>query len=64
MSWDIFDLVKWLLNEHGGEVLDIVILILLVTMRTRLECVEKRVKGLEDRANRVFELLVEWANKR
>ena len=63
MNWDIFDLVKWLFNEHGGEVLDVVVLILLVAMRTRLECVEKRVRVLEGKIDKVFELLVERADK-
>ncbi|RKX60258.1 MAG: hypothetical protein DRP29_02955 [Thermodesulfobacteriota bacterium] len=63
MNWDIFNLVKWLFNEHGAEVLDVVVLILLVAMRTRLECVEKRVRVLESKIDKVFELLVERADK-
>jgi len=64
MNWDIFDLVRWVFNEHGGEVLDIVILIALIVTRTRLGCVEERLKNLEGKIDKVFELLVERANRR
>ena len=64
MNWDIFDLVRWVFNEHGGEVLDIVILIALIVTRTRLRCVEERLKNLEGKIDKVFELLVERANRR
>ena len=63
MSWDIFELLRWVFNEHGVEVLNVGILLFLVAMRTRLECVERRIKNLEGKMDKVFELLVGRANK-
>ena len=58
MSWDIFSLLRWLLNEHGGDVLNTGILVLVIVMSMRLKDVRMRLNRLEERIDRIFELLV------
>jgi len=63
MSWDIFDLVKWLFNEHGGDVFSVGVLTVLVVMNARLKDVKARLGRLEERVDKLFELLVERINR-
>jgi len=63
MSWDIFSLLRWLLNEHGGDVLNTGILVLVIVMSMRLKDVRARLNRLEERIDRIFELLVGKDNK-
>jgi len=63
MSWDIFSLLRWLLNEHGGDVLNTGILVLVIVMSMRLRDVRMRLNRLEERIDRIFELLVGKDNK-
>ena len=58
MSWDIFSLLRWLFNEHGGDVLNTGILVLVIVMSMRLKDVRARLNRLEERIDRIFELLV------
>ena len=58
MSWDIFNLLRWLFNEHGGDVLNTGILALVIVMSMRLKDVRMRLNRLEQRIDRIFELLV------
>jgi len=58
MSWDIFNLLRWLFNEHGGEVYSVVVLAVLAVMNMRLKDVKQRLNRLEERIDRIFELLV------
>jgi len=58
MSWDIFELLRWLFNEHGGDVLNTGILALVIVMSMRLRDVRMRLNRLEERIDRIFELLV------
>ena len=63
MSWDIFNLLRWLFNEHGGDVLNTGILALVIVMSMRLKDVRARLNRLEERIDRIFELLVGKDNK-
>jgi len=63
MSWDIFSLLRWLFNEHGGDVFSVGVLVVLVVMNTRLKDVRARLNRLEERIDRIFELLVGKDNK-
>ena len=63
MSWDIFNLLRWLFNEHGGDVLNTGILVLVIVMSMRLKDVRARLNRLEERIDRIFELLVGKDNK-
>jgi len=58
MSWDIFSLLRWVFNEHGGEVYSVVVLAVLAVMNMRLKDVKQRLNRLEERIDRIFELLV------
>ena len=63
MSWDIFELLRWLLNEHGGDVLSTGILALVVVMSMRLKDVRARLSRLEERVDRLYEIIVEHLRK-
>ena len=63
MSWDIFELLRWLFNEHGGDVLSAGVLALVVVMSMRLKDVRARLSRLEERVDKIFELLVGKNNK-
>ncbi len=63
MSWDIFSLLRWLLNEHGGDVFSVGVLVVLVVMNTRLKDVRARLGRLEERVDKLFELLAERINR-
>jgi len=63
MSWDIFSLLRWLFNEHGGDVLSVGVLMVLVVMNARLKDVKARLGRLEERVDKLFELLVGKDNK-
>lgn len=63
MSWDIFSLLRWLFNEHGGDVFSMGVLMVLVVMNARLKDVKARLGRLEERVDKLFELLAERINK-
>jgi len=63
MSWDIFSLLRWLLNEHGGDVFSMGVLMVLVVMNARLKDVKARLGRLEERVDKLFELLAERINR-
>ena len=63
MSWDIFSLLRWLLNEHGGDVFSVGVLVVLVVMNARLKDVRARLGRLEERVDKLFELLAERINR-
>jgi len=63
MSWDIFELLRWVFNEHGGDVLNVGVLALVVMMNMRLKDFRARLSRLEERVDKIFELLVEKVNK-
>ena len=60
MSWDIFELLKWLFNEHGGEVFEIGVLAVLVMMNARLRDVKQRLCRLEERVDELYKVLLEF----
>ena len=62
MSWDIFELLRWLFNEHGGEVYSVVVLAVLAVMNMRLKDVKRRLCRLEERVDKLFEVLAEIKN--
>jgi len=57
MSWDIFSLFRWLLNEHGGEVYSVVVLAVLAVMNMRLKDVKQRLNRLEERIDHLYEII-------
>jgi len=63
MSWDIFSLLRWLFNEHGGDVFSVGVLAVLVVMNARLKDVKVRLGRLEERVDKLFELLAERINR-
>ena len=63
MSWDIFSLLRWVFNEHGGDVFSVGVLIVLVVMNARLKDVKARLGRLEERVDKLFELLAGKDNK-
>jgi len=62
MSWDIFELLRWLFNEHGGEVFEIGVLAVLVVMNARLRDVKQRLCRLEERVDELYKVLLEFRN--
>jgi len=63
MSWDIFSLLRWVFNEHGGDVFSVGVLVVLVVMNARLKDVKARLGRLEERVDKLFELLAERINR-
>ena len=63
MSWDIFSLLRWVFNEHGGDVFSVGVLVVLVVMNARLKDVRARLGRLEERVDKLFELLAERINR-
>ncbi|RKX61444.1 MAG: hypothetical protein DRP29_00300 [Thermodesulfobacteriota bacterium] len=57
MSWDIFDLLRWVFNEHGGEVYSVVVLAVLAVMNMRLKDVKQRLNRLEERIDHLYEII-------
>ena len=57
MSWDIFSLLRWLFNEHGGEVYSVVVLAVLAVMNMRLKDVKQRLNRLEERIDHLYEII-------
>jgi len=57
MSWDIFSLLRWVFNEHGGDVLNTGILVLVIVMSMRLKDVRMRLNRLEERIDHLYEII-------
>jgi len=57
MSWDIFSLLRWVFNEHGGDVLNTGILVLVIVMSMRLKDMRMRLSRLEERIDHLYEII-------